>query len=141
MADFPAPQSASSGSMVPVTAGLLAYLLFGIAMVSAIASSGMPLIAPFTGLIGIAGVIVCYVKRSDAVGTWMASHFTWLIRTFWWSLLWAIIGWLFVLILGWILIGFVFAGVVWFVAGVWVIYRVIRGYLNFKDSRAIPGVA
>ena len=141
MADFPAPQSASSGSMVPVTAGLLAYLLFGIAMVSAIASSGMPLIAPVTGLIGIAGVIVCYVKRSDAAGTWMASHFSWLIRTFWWSLLWAIIGWMFVLILGWILIGFVFAGVIWFVAGVWVIYRVIRGYLNFKDSRPIAGVA
>ena len=141
MADFPAPQSVSSGSTVPVTAGLLAYLLYGIAVVSAIASSGMPLIAPFTGLIGIAGVIVCYVKRADAAGTWVASHFTWLIRTFWWSLLWAILGWLFVLVLGWILIGFAFAGVIWFVAGVWVIYRVIRGYLNFKDSRAIPGLA
>lgn len=140
MADFPAPQSASTSTTVPVTAGLLAYLLYGIAMVSAILSSGMPLIAPLSGLLGIAGVVVCYVKRSDAAGTWVASHFTWLIRTFWWSLLWAIVGWLFVLVLGWILIGFVFAGVIWFIAGVWVIYRVVRGYLAFKDSRAIPGV-
>jgi uncharacterized membrane protein len=109
--------------------------------VSTILSSGLPLIAPLAGLFGIAGLIVCYVKRSDAAGTWVASHFTWLIRTFWWSLAWAILGWLVMLTLGLILIGIPIAIAIWFVAGVWVIYRVIRGYLSFKDSRAIPGIA
>ena len=141
MADFPAPQSACSSSTVPVTAGVLAYLLYGIAAVSALLSSGMPLIAPLTCIFGIVGVIVCYVKRGDAAGTWVASHFTWLIRTFWWSLLWAIVGWLVMLTLGLILIGIPIAIAIWFVAGLWVIYRVVRGYLAFKDSRAIPGVA
>lgn len=140
MADFPAPQSASSGAVVPVTAGLLAYLLFGIAMVSAIASSGMPLIAPFTGLIGIAGVIVCYVKRSDAAGTWMASHFTWLIRTFWWSLLWDFVGVMILFTLGLILIGIPIAFGIWLITAIWVIYRVIRGYALYKDSKPIPGI-
>jgi uncharacterized membrane protein len=141
MADFPAPQSASAASTVPVTAGVLAYLLYGLGAVSALVSSGMPLIAPLAGLFGIAGVIVCYVKRNEAAGTWVASHFTWLIRTFWWSLAWAVLGWLVMLTLGLILIGIPIALAIWFVAGIWVIYRVVRGYLNFKDSRAIPGVA
>ncbi len=140
VAEFPAPQSVSGNTNPPITAGVLAYALFAIAAIIALASSGLPMIAPLTGLIGIAGVIVCYFNRSDAVGTWVGSHFTWLIRTFWWSLLWAIAGWLVLLTLGLIIIGIPIAVAIWFVAGIWVIYRVIRGYLLFKDSRAIPGV-
>lgn len=140
MAEFPAPQSASGGSNVPVTAGVLAYALFAISAVVALASTGMPLIAPLTGLLGIIGVIVCYVKRGDAQGTWVASHFTWLIRTFWWSLLWAILGWVILLLLLIVLIGIPIAYAIWFCAGIWVIYRVVRGYLLFKDSKPIPGV-
>ncbi len=140
MADFPAPQSAPGTPTAPVTAGVLAYALYAIAAVAAIASSGLPLIAPLCGILGIAAVIVCYVKRDDAAGTWVASHLTWLIRTFWWSLLWAIVGWLVMLTLGLILIGIPIALAIWFVAGIWVIYRVVKGYLVFKDSRPIPGV-
>lgn len=136
MADFPAPQSASAVSTAPITAGVLAYALFAIAAVTSIASSGMPFIAPVFGLLGIVAVIVCYVKRDDAAGTWVASHLTWLIRTFWWSLLWSLIA----CVLFVTLIGIPIALVMWFVSGVWVIYRVVKGYLIFKDSRAIPGV-
>ena len=140
MADFPAPQSAPVNASVPVSAGVLAYALFAIAAIFALASSGLPLIAPLMGILGIVAVIICYVKRDDAAGTWVSSHFTWLIRTFWWSLLWAIVGWMVMLTLGLILIGIPIAIAIWFVAGIWVIYRVVRGYLLFKDSRAIPGV-
>ena len=140
MADFPAPQSTTGSSTAPVTAGVLAYALFGIAAVMALASSGLPLIAPLTGILGIVGVIVCYVKKNEAAGTWVFSHLTWLIRTFWWSLLWAVVGWLILLTLGWILVGIPIAIGIWFVAGCWVIYRVVRGYLLFKDSQAVPGV-
>ncbi len=140
MADFPAPQSASAVSTAPVAAGVLAYALFAIAAVVSIASSGLPLIAPVFGLLGIVGVIVCYVKRDDATGTWVASHLTWLIRTFWWSLLWSMLGWMVMLTLGLILIGIPIAFGIWFVSGLWVLYRVVKGYLLFKDSRAIPGV-
>ncbi len=140
MADFPAPQSTSGTSGVPVTAGVLAYALYGIAAIAALASSGLPLIAPLFGILGIVGVIVCYVKRDEAAGTWVASHLTWLIRTFWWSLLWAALGWLVLLVLGIILIGIPIAIAIWFVAGIWFLYRIIRGYLFFKDSRPIPGI-
>jgi uncharacterized membrane protein len=91
------------------------------------------------GLVGIAGLIVAYVKRGDARGTWVASHFTWLIRTFWYSFLWGVVGGIVLLVLGIILIGIPIALLIWAVASIWVIYRVIRGYLVFKESRPMPG--
>ena len=136
VAEFPAPQPASGGSSVPVTAGVLAYALFAIAAVVAIASHGVPLMGPLVGVLGIVGIVVCYVKRDDASGTWVASHLTWLIRTFWWSLLWAVVG----IVLFVTLIGIPFALALWLATDIWVIYRLVRGYLLYKDSKAIPGV-
>ena len=37
----------------------------------------------------IIAVIINYVKRGEARGTWLESHFTWQIRTFWFAMLWA----------------------------------------------------
>ena len=87
MADFPAPQSASSASAVPVTAGVIAYALVRHrcrARGRALRPRGARAAACRSS--ASSAVIVCYVKRDDAAGTWVASHFTWLIRTFWWSL-------------------------------------------------------
>ena len=120
-------------------AGLLAYALFGTAAVIALVSHGIPLVAPLMGLVGIAGLIVAYVKRDDARGTWVASHLRWLIRTFWFSFLWGVVGGIVLVVLGIILIGIPIALLIWAVASIWVIYRVIRGYLLFKDSKPIPG--
>ena len=120
----------------PVTAALLAYALFGVGALVGLVSSGFPAIAPLMGIIGIAGVIVAYVKSDDARGTWVASHLRWLIRTFWWSILWSAIG--FVMFIT--LLGIPFALAIWAITSIWVLYRVIRGYLLFKDSRPIPGM-
>jgi uncharacterized membrane protein len=143
MADFPvsspAPAPDAAGGP-PISAGLLAYALFGVAAVVALVSSGFPAVAPLMGLVGIAGLIVAYVKRGDARGTWVASHFTWLIRTFWYSLLWGLVGGVVLLVLGIILIGIPIALLIWAVASIWVMYRVIRGYLAFKESRPMPGL-
>ena len=138
MADYPAPQVAAGD--VPVTAALVAYLLYGIGAVGALISHGFPVAAPLFGVLGIIGVIIAYVKRDDARGTWLASHMRWLIRTFWYSLLWAVIGGLVLVTLGLILIGIPIAFLIWAVASIWVIYRVIKGYLLFKDNRPIPGM-
>jgi uncharacterized membrane protein len=140
MAEFPAPNSGAAAGEPPISAGLLAYALFGTAAVIGLVSSGFPVIAPFLGLIGIAGLIVAYVKRDDARGTWVESHLRWLIRTFWFSFLWAVIGWIVLVVLGIILIGIPIALLIWAAASIWVIYRVIRGYLLFKDSKPIPGM-
>jgi uncharacterized membrane protein len=135
MADYPAPNVIDAGR-APVSGALLAYLLFGIGAVAALVSSGFPVVAPLMGLIGIIGLIVAYVKRDEARGTWVQSHLRWLIRTFWFSLMWGIVGGVFAVTI----IGLVIAIPIWAIASVWVIYRVIRGYLLFKDNRPIPGM-
>jgi uncharacterized membrane protein len=78
---------------------------------------------------GIIAIIFNYVKRDDVVGTIYESHFTWQIRTFWYSLLWGALGWLTV----WIIVGFL----VWAVAGVWFIYRIAKGWLRLTEGKAM----
>src|SRR4029450_9402132 len=39
----------------------------------------------------IIAVIINYVKRGDARGTWLESHFDWQIRTFWYAAAWAVL--------------------------------------------------
>lgn len=142
MADFPPPQSpnVAAAGAAPTTAILVVYLLFGFAAIAQLLSSGLATPLPLLSLIGIVGVIIAYVKRDEARGTWVASHITWLTRTFWWSLLWSVVGMLVLVTLGLILIGIPIAFLIWAIVSVWVIYRVIRGFLLFKDNQPIPGV-
>ena len=143
MADFPAPETVTRTVVAPeapITATMVAYALFGVGAVATLLSSGFPVALPLFGLLGIVGVIIAYVKRDDAQGTWVASHLKWLIRTFWYSLLWGFVGGLVLVTLGLILIGIPIAIFIWAVASIWVIYRVIKGYLLFKDNRPIPGM-
>ncbi len=95
MNEIPAPDATlasgtPSSSLISTT--LLVYALFGVAAVAGLVSSGFPLIAPLMGLVGIVALIIAYVKRAEAAGTWLASHLRWLIRTFWFSFLWGIVG-------------------------------------------------
>ena len=137
MAEFPAPNPPEANTQTGAVPGaLLAYALMGAAGVVGIVSSGVSFIAPLFGLIGIAAVIICYVKRDQAQGTWVASHLRWMIRTFWFSLLWSILGWVLVLTI----VGIVIAIPLWLAVAIWIIYRVLRGYLLFKDGKPIPGM-
>ncbi len=143
MAEFPPPQTQAApvqGAAVPVTAAVLAYALFAVAVLVGLISSGVVAFAPLVGIAGIAGVIVAYVKRPDARGTWVESHFTWLIRTFWWSLLWSLVAGAVLVTLGLVLIGIPIAIAMFAATSIWGIYRVIRGYLLFKDNRPVPGM-
>ncbi len=48
----------------------------------------------FIGVTAIVAIVLNYIKREEAQGTWLESHFIWQIRTFWWSLLWLVVGWI-----------------------------------------------
>ena len=141
MADHPVPQVIAAGEP-PVSGALLAYLLIGLCAITALVSAGGVVVAaPLVGLLGIIGVIVAYVKRDEAQGTWVASHLRWLIRTFWYSTLWGVVGGVvFVLLFIVFLLGPLLAWGIWGLTSLWVIYRVVRGYLRFKDSQPIPGM-
>jgi uncharacterized membrane protein len=84
----------------------------------------------FSGVTWIVAVIVNYVKLDDARGTWLESHFRWQIRTFWWGLLWGVIGSVLLLILiGWLVLA---------AAGIWIIYRIVKGAMYLSENRALP---
>ena len=92
------------------------------------------------GLPSIIAVIMNYVRRSDVRGSWLDSHFSWQIRTFWFALLWitlaGIISAPLVLLLGLGIVTFFIAAAV---VGLWVLYRVIRGWLALRDGKPLPG--
>jgi uncharacterized membrane protein len=79
------------------------------------------------GVTAIAGVIINYLRLSDVRGTWLESHFVWQIRTFWFQLLWGLIG----LVTSVLLIGILIWGAVY----LWTIYRVVKGWVNLADDR------
>jgi uncharacterized membrane protein len=81
------------------------------------------------GVTWIVGVVIGYVKRDEAAGSWLESHFRWQIRTFWWGLLWGLIGAVLLLVL----IGYL----VWVAAAIWVIYRIVKGWLYLNDNKPI----
>jgi len=129
--------SAPSG-LVPasglVTLTHVIYALHAFSALTGLASSALIVTAFLSGWPSIIAVILNYVKRSEVRGTWLDSHFSWQIRTFWFALLWlAAGGILFVTV-----IGIPFAIVLWLITGVWVLYRIIRGWLALLSQRTLP---
>jgi uncharacterized membrane protein len=83
------------------------------------------------GLPSIVAVVMNYARRSATVGTFLESHFRWQIRTFWFALLWAIVCWVLIVSILGILLGLLGLGAL----GIWIIYRVARGWLALRDKR------
>ena len=82
------------------------------------------------GVTALVGLIINYVKRDDMAGTLYESHFNWQIRTFWWGLLWGVLGSILIFAFG---LGLV----VLFVAWIWAIYRVVKGWLKLNDGKPV----
>ena len=86
---------------------------------------------------GDIAIVMNYVKGADARGTWLESHFSWQRRTFWFALLWVSIVFVLSLPLFLILIGFLTFGIGVLLIGLWVVYRVARGWLRLRDGQPI----
>jgi uncharacterized membrane protein len=81
------------------------------------------------GITFIAAVIINYVKRGDVEGTWIESHFRWQLRTFWFSLLWGLVG----VATSVVLVGY---GVL-VANAIWVIYRIVKGWLSLSEDKGM----
>ena len=90
----------------------------------------LQILSLFIGITSIIGIIINYIKLDDVRGTWLESHFRWQMRTFWFSLLWAVLGGL----TFWFGVGIV----VWIVAGIWGLYRIIKGAIVYKTALLLP---
>ncbi len=117
-----------------VTLTHVIYALHAFSAVTGIASSALIVTAFLSGWPSIIAVILNYVKRSEVRGTWLDSHFSWQIRTFWFALLWLVIG----AILFITVVGIPFAFVLWIATGIWVLYRIIRGWLALLSQNTLP---
>ncbi|MGB1580814.1 MAG: DUF4870 family protein [Nevskiales bacterium] len=93
----------------------LAYVLYGLNIF-------MP---PLPSIIA---VVINHVRVHEVKSDFARSHHRWLMRTFWFTLLWAVVGG----VITGIGIGFVILAV----AHLWYIYRIVRGGLNYLESRA-----
>lgn len=116
----------------------LTHLIYGLhacAVIVGVSSSVATVAGGFVfGLPSLLAVFLNYLKRSDVQGSWLESHFQWQIRTFWFTFLWLIIaGVLMLTIIGipiaaWLLIP---------VLGLWVGYRVLRGWIALAGVRPV----
>jgi len=86
----------------------------------------------------IIAVIIGYVKRDEARGTWLESHFRWQIRTFWFALLWAVVLALVSAPLTLVLVGFGTWALGLVALGVWAVYRVARGWMRLNAHEPMP---
>ena len=85
----------------------------------------------------IIAVIINYVKRGDARGTWLESHFDWQIRTFWIALAFAVLIGGIGFVLAIVIIGFAIWAIGFFILGIWAIYRIATGWMRLNERRAI----
>jgi uncharacterized membrane protein len=90
------------------------------------------IVGSFIGSIpSIVAVVMNYARRSATRGTLLESHFRWQLRTFWFAVLWACLCFLFMVTL----IGIPAALVGLFALTIWIIYRLVRGWLALRDKR------
>ncbi|MDP2264493.1 MAG: hypothetical protein Q8K24_15185 [Hydrogenophaga sp.] len=109
------------------TVGWVSYILHLIVAVAAV----VPGAQVGAGLL-IVALVIDLVKRSDAAGTWQASHFSWRIRT----VIWAGVLYLVTLPL-WLLL--LLPGMIaWAVISIWFLYRIVKGMARMNASQAMP---
>ena len=122
---------ASEASLVTWTNVI--YLLHAFSLLTGLLGAATVIGAFLIGWPSIIAVILNYVKRDEARGTWLESHFRWQIRTFWFGLLWVAICVIFVvmtlgigILIAWIPLGFI---------TIWFIYRIVRGWIALNARR------
>ena len=113
------------------------YALHALSLLTGILGAATIIGAFLTGWPSLIAVILNYVKRGDARGTWLESHFRWQIRTFWFGLLWVSLCVIFIIVtLG---LGLLVAWIPLVGVGLWFIYRIVRGWLALAGRRPMYG--
>jgi uncharacterized membrane protein len=118
-----------------VTYTHIIYALHALSVLMGVVTSASIVFSFVAGVPSIVAVVMNYARRSETRGTILESHFRWQIRTFWFALLWMIIVYavglpLVVLVIG---LPILLLGTV--ANGVWIVYRVVRGWLALRDQR------
>ncbi len=79
------------------------------------------------GFTFVVAAIMNYIHRNEVRGTWLESHFRWQLRTFWFGLIWGVLGGITTFIgIGYLILA---------VNAVWLVYRIVKGWLWLADRR------
>jgi uncharacterized membrane protein len=108
------------------TVGWVSYVLHLIVAVGAVipgAQAGAVLL--------IVALVIDLVKKSEAEGTWQASHFSWRIR----SVIWA--GILYVVTFPLFLLFYLPGAIAWAIISIWFLYRIVRGMVDMNANRPV----
>jgi uncharacterized membrane protein len=114
------------------------YALHSLSVLSALLTAHAVALHFAFGLPSIIAVIMNYARRSETRGTWLESHFRWQIRTFWFAWLWIFLISIIAMPLLLIFVGFILGLLGFGLVGLWVIYRIVRGWLALRDGHALP---
>ncbi|WP_064577020.1 DUF4870 family protein [Cupriavidus gilardii] len=119
--DYPGQVVSSSGGAQLDSLRKLTHILYGLYAIFWLTG----------GITALIAIIINYVKRDDARGTLYASHFAWQIRSFWWSVAWTVLGG----VLFATVVGIALAFIVWGLLSLWILYRIVKGWLYLNDSK------
>jgi uncharacterized membrane protein len=108
------------------TVGTISYVLHLIVAIAAFIPGGQ-----FGAVLLLAALVIDLVKRSDAQGTWHASHFAWRIRTV------LIAGFLYLLSSPLFLLLYFPGAIAWAVVSIWFLYRIVSGFVAMNKGREI----
>jgi uncharacterized membrane protein len=108
------------------TVGTISYVLHLVVAIGALIPGGQ-----FGPLLLLVALILDFVKRGDAEGTWHASHFRWRIRT-------VIIAGLLYLVTAPLWLLFVIPGwIAWLCISIWFLYRIVTGFVAMNKGQAM----
>lgn len=86
----------------------------------------------------IIALIMNYARGAAVRDTWLASHFSWQRRTFWWALGWMVLAFLLFGPLVLIFIGYPLLVLASVIVGLWAAYRIARGWSALAGGRRMP---
>ena len=131
MADVIVQTDASTPRQGLVTLTHVVYALHGFSALMGLLTPAFIVTSFLFGWPSIIGVVINLVKRNEARGTYLDSHFSWQLRTFFYAALWLLVIGLLVITI----IGIPVAWLVGVVVGIWVLYRIVRGWLALIDRK------
>lgn len=117
-----------------VTLTHVVYGLHAFSALTGLLGTAFVVTAFLSGWPSIIAVVLNYLKRGETRGTFLESHFRWQIRTFWFALLLVVIA----VLAGLTIVALPLAWVIAVVAGIWVLYRIARGWLRLVSEKGMP---
>jgi uncharacterized membrane protein len=106
------------------TVSVVSYLLHLVVAVGAVVPGGQ-----WGPALLVVALVIDLVKKSDAEGTWLASHFSFRIRSVLWAGILYIVTiplWLLFVVPGWI---------AWGLISIWFLYRIVKGMVRMNQQR------